>query len=1043
MKPVSGAPDFLALEEKIQKFWDDTQAFAKLQQRNEGRPLFRFVDGPITANNPMGVHHAWGRTLKDVVIRYKVMNGHSAKYQNGFDCQGLWVEVEVEKDLGLGGKPDIEALGLDVFSRKCRERVEKFSKIQSEQSERLGQWMDWDNSYYTHDDSNIRGIWHFLKLCQENGWLYEKGLPMPWCARCGTSLSEHEMAGSYKDIEHLTVYIQLPLKDGSNRRLLLWTTTPWTLSANVAAAVNPRLHYVEVTSPKFDHTLILCEDALPKIREFKPEVQRTFTGEELIGLEFETCFPDFAEQAEVPHRVIPWDAVDASEGSGIVHIAPGCGKEDFELSIEHDLAKICPIDDNAIFLDGFGWLTGEHAQKSADAIAEALEKSGKLLKSEPYSHSYPHCWRCKDELVFRLVDEWFISCDEVRPRMIEAARKVEWSPAYLGKRMEDWLNNMGDWCISRKRFWGLPLPFYRSESGATHVIGSIEELKEMAVDPSKVDDIPELHRPWIDGIDIKLPNGEIAKRVPEVGDCWLDAGIVPYSTLGYFDDREAWEKACPAEWISEMREQVRLWFYSMLFMGVTISDRAPYEKVLGYERVVAEDGSMFSKTGFMIHFDDAVERLGADPMRYVYCTQPVTSDLRFGFTLGELAQRKLCDLWNIYSFFVMYALIDKPDVSKPAKNESLHITDRWLLARTEKMRETVTTAHEAVDMPALVREVEEYLDDLSNWYIRINRRRFWRSGHEDDKLAAYTTLLHALETTTLVMAPVVPFLSEEIWQNAVRSLRPDAAESVHHADWPKPREEWKDDTLLAHGETVRKAVNMARSLREQAQIRVRQPLSTLYVIGNERTTAAVADHLAVIQTELNVKSIECLESAESLQADQLAMNFKGAGPILRGDVNKVKGLLEALSGDDMTACVAAFDAGDEVPIPGYDTPVNKGAFTKELVAQPHIRLAEDGPLTVALDTTITDALKAEGTARDIVHHIQNMRKNADLEVTQRIELALATDDAFLRSTIDTHKDYIMEEVLAVSLKEEADNGVAHSDSIKVAGAAIAAGISPA
>ncbi|MGQ0645184.1 MAG: class I tRNA ligase family protein, partial [Elusimicrobiota bacterium] len=582
MRPAPPTPNFLELEAKILDFWKESRAFERLRELRKDAPRFKSLDGPITANNPMGVHHAWGRTLKDAFIRYKAMKGFSNKYQNGFDCQGLWVEVEVEKALGFSGKPDIEKFGLDNFSRKCRERVETFSKVQIEQSIRLGQWMDWPDSYYTMSDGNMLGIWAFLKKCHENGWLKKKGLPMPWCWRCGTSLSEHEMAGSHQDVEHLSVFVQAPLLDPPGGRLLLWTTTPWTLAANTAAAVNPSLTYCEVSLPDLPHRLILCQDALPALKDFNPRVEKTFPGRELVGKKFETFFPDLPAQADVEHRVVAWDQVDAKEGSGIVHIAPGCGREDHDLGQKEKLPSLSPVDENGRYVDGYGWLTGRHVSEVAGPIVTALKESAKLLKAKKHKHSYPVCWRCKSELIFRLVEEWFIDCDEIRPRMIEAARSVEWTPDFMGKRMEDWLKNMGDWCISRKRYWGLALPFYPcGKCGRLTVAGSKEELKKLAVEPAKVDALPELHRPWIDDVLIRCPGcSEAVRRVPEVGDCWLDAGIVPYSTLGYFGDRAAWEKNFPADWVCEMREQVRLWFYSMLFMGVTLSNRAPYKKVL-------------------------------------------------------------------------------------------------------------------------------------------------------------------------------------------------------------------------------------------------------------------------------------------------------------------------------------------------------------------------------------------------------------------------------------------------------------------------------
>jgi len=1044
MKTVPALPRHTEIDRRILEFWKEHRCFERLRELRRDRPPFRFVDGPITANNPMGVHHAWGRTLKDAFIRYKAMRGFSCRYQNGFDCQGLWLEVEVEKELGFKGKPDIERFGIDNFSRKCRQRVEKFSRIQAEQSVRLGQWMDWDHSYYTHTDGNILGIWHFLKLCKDNGWLTRKALPMPWCPRCGTSLSEHEMAGSHQDLQHLSVFVHLPLKDDPKRHLLLWTTTPWTLSSNTAAAVNPDLQYCEVSSPKWPHRLILCKDALGKLKSYAPKVERMFPGQELVGLRYETFFPDFEPQKTVEHKVVPWSAVDATEGSGIVHIAPGCGKEDHELGLEQGLAAICPVDDNGIFLKGFGWLTGRAAGAVADDVAQALEKSGKLLRAEMYTHPYPVCWRCKSEVIFRLVDEWFIKTAEIKPRLKKAAAAVVWMPEHLGKLMGDWLENMGDWCISRKRFWGMPLPFFSCSCGELTVVGSREELRSLAVDPAKVDALPELHKSWIDEVVIRCPKcGRSVPRVVEVGDCWLDAGIVPYSTMGYFTDRAAWEKQYPIEWVCEMREQVRLWFYSMLFMGVTISDRAPYEKVLAHERVISEEGNKFSKTGYMIHFDEAVDKLGADPMRYLYCGQPVALDLRFGFNLGEQAGRKLCGLWNIYVFFVTYALVDKPDLAAEVPAASRTVADRWLLARTHALLAAVTKAYEGYAINAVVREVDEYLEDVSNWYVRINRRRFWRSGAAADKAAAYQALHNGLKTLVEVLAPIVPFITEEIWQNAVRPLIPGAPESVHHADWPVTPEGWAEPGLLERTASVRRVISLALHLREDAGVRVRQPLRELLVKCPEETAAALREQLTVILAEINVKGVRFIADTDALYVPKLALNIRAAGPVLRGDIGKVKQLVEDASAAELAGMAAKFDAGQPCRISGHDGDLPPGIFTREKGMAPGFQVVEEGDSTLALDTRLDEPLELEGLARDVVRHLQVLRKDAGLEVTQRVELGLATPSAKLQKAIAEHRGHIAEELLAVKVVAGDLPGEAVRKDFEISGHPLQASLRPA
>jgi isoleucyl-tRNA synthetase len=1013
--PVYG--DAPALEEEILTFWRESRAFEKLRELRAAKPLFRFIDGPITANNPMGVHHAWGRTLKDVFLRYKALTGRSAKYQNGFDCQGLWVEVEVERALGFNGKPDIERFGLANFSRQCRERVETYARVITEQSIRLGMWMDWDHSYYTFHDYNILGIWAFLKECHRRGWLYQKGLPMPWCWRCGTSLSEHEMAGSHRDVEHLSIYVMGHLKTDPSRRLLLWTTTPWTLAANVAAAVNPELTYVEVSSHHWNHTLILGKEALGKIREFHPTVVREMKGTELLDLEYEPFFPELPQQAAIVHRVVPWNDVDAVEGSGIVHIAPGCGREDYELGKDLGLPSISPVDGNGNYLPDFGWLASKHAADVAQDISYALKESGKLLKAEMYQHSYPVCWRCKTELIFRLVDEWFISCEQIRPQMLEAARTVVWMPEHIGKAMEDWLTNMSDWCISRKRYWGLPLPFYICpHCDELTVVGSREELRALAVDPAAVDSLPELHRPWIDDVRIRCPkcNGE-APRVVEVGDCWLDAGIVPFSTLGYFDDRQAWARAYPAEWVSEMREQVRLWFYSMLFMSVTLQGRSPYEKVLSYESVVSEEGARFSKTGFMIQFDDAVNKVGADPMRYLFASRPVTVNMRFGYNLAEQAARKIADLWNIYVFLVNYAILDRPDLSQPVPADTLQVTDRWLLARTAQMIDYVKKGYEEYDTSAVIHDVEAYLDDVSNWYVRVSRRRFWRSAHEDDKRAAYSSLLAALKSTTLVLSPIIPFVTERIWQNAVRGLEVGAAESVHHADWPEPAAWWRDEALLRRTETVRNAIRLGLKVRAQAQVRVRQPLEAAYVVCAP-ASEALQEQSSLMQSELNVKEVRFAPDSSAFFRRAMKVDWKAANAHLRREVGRFRAAFEALDSGARTALGAQLGAGGEVSVPGFDAPLPANLFRIEQEADPRYGVAEEAGILVALDLTLTEALKREGLVRDLVRKLQVARKDAGLSVSQRIELGLATGSRAIQEAICEHREYIMDELLATAIE---------------------------
>ena len=1008
---------FIDLEHEIMQLWEEEKYYDKLVAKNKGKKLFRFLDGPITANNPMGVHHAWGRSIKDIFIRYKSMRGYDCRRQNGFDSQGLWVEVEVEKQLGFKTKKDIEEYGMDKFTRQCVERVKHFSGIITEQSKRLGQWMDWDNSYYTNTDLNIQGIWHFLKVCDDNGWIKREYKPMPWCPRCGTSLSEHEMTGSYKLMTHNSVFFKLPLKE-INSKILVWTTTPWTLSSNVALAVNPEIDYVEVKIKSDEKTLILAKNAIKYLGDDKLEVIRAFKGEELVGMHYDTCFPDIPAQAGIDHKVVAWEDVAADEGTGVVHIAPGCGVEDFELGERLGLPKVMPIDDMGIYLEGFGWMTGKDSHTVADEVFEHLKADNKLYKVEPHEHSYPVCWRCKSEVVFRLVPAWYIRTEELKPRLIKNANSVKWEPASNGKRMNDWLNNMGDWNISRKRYYGLPLPFYPCDCGEVTVIGSKAELREKAVDPSMVDALPELHRPWVDEIKIKCPHcGKEVSRVSEIGDVWLDAGIVPYSTFGYFTDRKEWEKNFPAEWVTEMNEQVRLWFYSMLFMSTVLEDRAPYERVVTNSAVVAEDGSKFSKTGFMIKFDEAAEKIGADTVRYLYAGAPNTNDVRFGFNLGDEARRKMLSFWNIYTFFDTYAQIDKPVFTdyKPNKAD-MTATDKWLVVRTNEFIEKAQSYMDDYKVYLLIKDFEVFVDDISNWYIRTNRRRFWKTEDEQDKMVAYWTLFTALKTCVQVMAPVIPFMTEYIWQKLIKDCDPNSAESVHLSDWPTVIEGFEDDGIIEETALARDVIAVAMRLRNEQQIKVRQPLNKLFICCESDKADKIKTFEKNILDELNIKNIEYISDANLLEDKYCAVNFKVAGAVLKQNVNKMKQTLENLTDDEMKAVTDAVIAGSEVAVPGWDEKFDASVFAVNTKTKSGIVSAEFGTdCVLALDVVLTDDLLKDGAVRDIIRQCQLLRKEAGYQVEQHIAASINTADEFMLSALNDKKDYIANELLADSL----------------------------
>ena len=664
-EPLPKELDFPSMERRMLDLWAVEDTFERLRAKNADGPRWSFFDGPITANNPMGVHHAWGRTYKDVYQRYRAMRGYHQRYQNGFDCQGLWLEVEVEKDLGFNSKRDIEAFGLEAFADACRERVEKFSDVQTRQSVRLGQWMDWDDSYFTHSDTNIEHIWHFLRRCNERGWIAAAQRAMPWCARCGTALSQHELIDTYAEVEHDAVYVRLPIHGRPDSWLLIWTTTPWTLAANVAAAVHPDLTYVEVAAD--DGRYVLAEAAAPAVFGDDAEIAGRHRGTDMLGWTYDGPFDDLPAVRGVAHRVIPWTDVGADEGTGVVHIAPGAGEEDFRLGQDLGLEVLVPIDENGNYVTGYDWLTGRDAREVADDVVADLHRRGLLQRHHTYTHRYPHCWRCQEELVFRVDDEWFIRADEVRQPMLDAAATVNWTPPYAGARMADWLRNMGDWNISRRRYWGLPLPFYPCrDCGHLTVIGSRAHLAERAIEG--MDQLRELHRPWIDRVVIRCESCEApTHRIDAVGDAWLDAGIVPFSTLGYLENSEAFEDWYPADFITEMREQIRLWFYSMLFMSVTIQNRSPYQSVFVYEKLNDETGRPMHKSwGNSIDFSEAAERMGADVMRWLYAGHNPLYNINFGYGPATEVKRRMLTLWNVYSFFVTYARLDEFRPHRPA-----------------------------------------------------------------------------------------------------------------------------------------------------------------------------------------------------------------------------------------------------------------------------------------------------------------------------------------------------------------------------------------
>lgn len=1013
MKKENPNADFIALEKEMLKLWEDNECFKKLVEKNAAGPRFRFLDGPITANNPMGIHHAWGRSMKDMYIRYHAMHGESCQYQNGFDSQGLWVEVETEKDLGIKVKSDILKYGLDKFTTKCMERVEKYAGIITEQSKRLGQWMDWENSYFTNTDLNITSIWHFLKVCNEKGWLVKSHRPMPWCPRCGTSLSEHEMSGSYSEVEHLSIFAKLPI-NGSDDKIVLWTTTPWTLSSNCALAVNPEMDYVRVKVKSDSSPLIIAKFALGELKGDITEVGEPFKGKTLEGLTYRTCFEDF-ECQQFEHKIVLWEDVDDAEGTGVVHIAPGCGAEDYDLGKRLGIPMICPIDDEGTFQKGFGELTGKKTTEVVEDVVNRLSNENKLYKTKMYTHSYPNCWRCKTPVVFKLVDEWNIKTDEIRPLMIEAAKKVVWEPESSGKRMLDWLNNMGDWNISRKRFYGLPLPFYVcSECGHVTVVGSKEELIERS-EFGNIDNVPHLHKPYIDDVRIHCEKcGALVERIPEVGDCWLDAGITPFSTKKYFSDKQYFADNFPSDLVLEMKEQIRLWFYSQLFMSVALLNEPPYKKVISHSSVIKEDGGKFHKSGYMIRFDDAAEKMGADPIRYLYLGAPIQNDVRFGYGLADEARRKMLGFWNIYIFFNLYAAIDEPQIAdyKPDFSTLTH-SDKWLLTRTNEFIASATENMEALRSCNLVKDFELFVDDVSNWYIRINRKRFWKSTDKTDQMNAYWCLYKAIKASLGIMAPIIPFLTDYIWQNTVREIEKDAPISVHLSAYPEPIALPDFGNVIKETRTARDIIGTAQRMRNEAQIKVKQPLPVLYVTAPAEKEIEAAPLLSVIKDELNLKEVVFTGDTALYNDVYYTVNFRFAGQALKGEAQKLKTVVDALDVEGFKALDKAVASGS-VDIGGF-TALKPECFDKHFRPKANFVVTSENGMTLALDTTLDDALIAEGIVRELIRQIQVLRKDAGFAVEQRIRAEITSDEKVPSDAVASYLERIKSDILATEI----------------------------
>jgi isoleucyl-tRNA synthetase len=1082
-QPVDSKPDFVAREHALLARWAEQRTFERLRAQNADGPRWSFLDGPITANNPMGVHHAWGRTYKDIFQRFHAMLGEDQRWQNGFDCQGLWVEVNVERDLGFTSKRDIEAYGIAEFVSLCKQRVLTYAARQTEQSIRLGYWMDWNDpdelrrlrdlladdpsqtatiqgpdgpvtdsvemlvgrlgmpetgaSYFTFSNENNDLIWGFLAECHRRGWIY-KGLDsMPWCPRCGTGLSQMEMNEGYADREDPGLTVKLPLLDRPGEALLIWTTTPWTLAANVAAAVGPNLRYVRVRQG--DASYWVGRSTIAKAVVGAYEVVEEKAGTDLVGWRYQGPYDDLPavrkifDEAGYEHRIVPWTEVGEEEGTGIVHIATGAGAEDFQLGRSLGLPVIGPIDESGRYHEGFGWLSRREAPAQAEAIVDDLERRGFFYHLEAYQHRYPHCWRCNTPLLWRVVDEWYINMGQVydRPRdqltreeidrslryqIMEVVDKIRWIPDFGYERELDWLLNMHDWMISKKRYWGLALPIYDCQAcGTFDVLGGRDELRERAVEGWDTFEGHTPHRPYIDAVSIACPNcGEPVSRIVDVGNPWLDAGIVPFSTIHYREDPDYWAKWYPPDFITEsFPGQFRNWFYAMLAMGTVLRREPPFKTIFGYALLLGEDGRPMHKSwGNAIDFDEAAERMGVDVMRWLYASARPEDNILFGWHAGDEARRRLLVLWNAYSFFITYARLAgwAPTEGISSHSGSLRSPmDRWILSRAAAVAVAAGERLADYDALAATRLIETFIDDLSTWYVRLSRRRFSRSDDPADRSIAFATLHAVLVVLARVIAPMLPFLSETMYTNLMTSIDPDAPASVHLTRWPAGEIDSFREPALEESMTVaRKAVDLARTLRGTAGLKVRQPLARMWIALPGATLAEREALLELIAAEVNVKHVEVIGDESDLVERRVRPLLPKIGKRLGAAIPAV--MAAAREGQFQIHEDGSVSIGGQTLAPDE----------VEIVATPRpgTVVAHDEGLVVVLDTELTPELRAEGDARELQRAVQDLRKEAELALDDRIELWIEG----IEPAVASHLKTIAAETLADAVAQGSPPG---------------------
>ena len=1021
---VSTNLNFVEREKKVEKFWKDNDIFRKSMENRKEGPTYTFYDGPPTANGKPHIGHVLTRVIKDMIPRYRTMKGYMVPRKAGWDTHGLPVELEVEKLLGLDGKEQIEEYGLDPFITKCKESVWKYKGMWEDFSGTVGFWADMDDPYVTYHDDFIESEWWALKTIWDKGLLYKGFKIVPYCPRCGTPLSSHEVAQGYKDVKERSAVVRFKVKD-EDAYILAWTTTPWTLPSNVALCVNPVESYVKVKAAD-GHVYYMAEALLDSVlgklgneETAAYEILEKYTGKDLEYKEYEPLYPAAAEiakrQNKKGHYVTCDGYVTLSDGTGVVHIAPAFGEDDANVGRKYDLPFVQLV-------NGKGEMTeeapaaGKFVKDADPIILTDLDQRGLLFDAPKFEHSYPHCWRCDTPLIYYARESWFIKMTAVKDDLIRNNNTINWIPETIGKgRFGDWLENIQDWGISRNRYWGTPLNIWQCECGHMHAVGSRAELAELSGNPeaAKV----ELHRPYIDEVTFPCEKcGKEMHRVPEVIDCWFDSGAMPFAQHHYpFENKEVFESQFPAQFISEAVDQTRGWFYSLLAESTLLFNKAPYENVIVLGHVQDENGQKMSKSkGNAVDPFDALETYGADAIRwYFYINSAPWLPNRFhGKAVVEGQRKFMSTLWNTYAFFVLYANIDNFDATKyTLDKENLSVMDKWLLSKLNTVVKAVDNHLENYRIPEAARALQEFVDEMSNWYVRRSRDRFWAKGMEQDKINAYMTLYTALVTISKTAAPMIPFMTEDIYQNLVRSIDKDAPESIHLCDFPVADESLIDADLEAAMEEVLDIVVMGRAARNAANIKNRQPIGTMFVKAEKALDAMYQE---IIADELNVKKVTFTDDVRDFTSYTFKPQLKTVGPKYGKFLGGIKQYLAQVDGNEAmdtlnaSGCIT-FDVNGETVVLSKEDLLIDMAQKEGYVSQ------ADNNVTVVLDTNLTEELIEEGMVREVISKIQTMRKEADFEVTDKIVIYVDGNEK-VSKIVKANAENIMNDVMAVDIK---------------------------